>query len=83
MKLAIVNIFILICVSAIECANTSSVPGEFEQNTASSSGFSSRGQDITIGEFPWIVALMQTKVQPASYFCGGTLVSTTFVLSGM
>lgn len=31
---------------------------------------------------PWIVALMDTKVQPPLYFCTGTLISSTFVITG-
>lgn len=39
-------------------------------------------QDVTRGAFPWIVALMHAKINPPELFCGGTLVSQTFVVSG-
>lgn len=46
------------------------------------SGFIVRGNSFSRGEFPWIVALMQTRIQPVSFFCGGTLISSTFVVTG-
>lgn len=57
-------------------ANTCGVPKR-------DSGLIVKGQDIKRGDFPWIVALMglATGAQPY-YFCGGTLISSTFVISG-
>lgn len=46
------------------------------------SGLIVRGSGFSRGDFPWIVALMQTKNQPVSFFCGGTLISSTFVITG-
>lgn len=41
-----------------------------------------QGQNFTRGSFPWIVALMQTRSSPPEFFCAGTLISKTFVISG-
>lgn len=38
--------------------------------------------DIRRGEFPWIVALMHKRSGPPDYVCGGTLISSTVVISG-
>lgn len=46
------------------------------------SGLIVRGQDFSRGAFPWIVALMHTGTRPPKFFCGGTLISKTFVISG-
>ena len=40
------------------------------------------GNDFPQGAWPWMVALMQKKTSPPSYFCGGVLVSRTKVLTG-
>lgn len=40
------------------------------------------GQDFTRGAFPWIVALTHTGFRPPKFFCAGTLISKTFVISG-
>lgn len=32
--------------------------------------------------FPWMVALMHTKNSQPKFFCGATLISKTFVISG-
>lgn len=44
------------------------------------SGFIVHGQDFPRGDFPWIVALMH-KSRPPSFFCSGTLISSSFVIS--
>lgn len=41
-----------------------------------------QGKDFTCGTFPWIVALMYIEKKPPEYFCGGTLISENFVISG-
>lgn len=46
------------------------------------SGFIVRGQKILRGDFPWAVALLYAGNVPPSFFCGGTLISDTFVVSG-
>lgn len=40
------------------------------------------GQNFTRGAFPWIVALLHTGWTPPKFFCGGTLISKTFVITG-
>lgn len=40
------------------------------------------GQSFTHGSYPWIVALLHTGYRPYQYFCSGTLISKTFVISG-
>lgn len=40
------------------------------------------GQDFERGTFPWIVALMYTGGIQARFFCGASLISKTFVISG-
>lgn len=40
------------------------------------------GQNFRRGSFPWTVALMHTATKPAKFFCAGTLISETFVISG-
>lgn len=46
------------------------------------SGLIVRGQRFSRGNFPWIVALTYTKVHPPAFFCGGTIISSNFVVSG-
>lgn len=46
------------------------------------SGLIVRGQRFLRGDFPWIVALILMKKNPPEFFCGGTIISATFVLSG-
>lgn len=41
-----------------------------------------QGQYFPRGTFPWIVALMYTETRPPSFFCAGTLISKTFVITG-
>lgn len=41
-----------------------------------------RGQDFQRGSFPWIVALTHLDYEPPKFFCAGTLISKTFVISG-
>lgn len=38
------------------------------------------GEFIKKGEWPWLVALFESKSR--SYFCGGTLISEKHVLTG-
>lgn len=40
-----------------------------------------RGKSFPRGSFPWIVALMYTRLNPPRFFCAGTLISKTFVVS--
>lgn len=35
------------------------------------------------GSFPWLVALFYTEFTPRMLFCGSTIISSTFVLTGM
>lgn len=45
------------------------------------SGLIVGGSNIRHGQFPWIVAFNQTRID-FSYFCGGTLVSLRHVITG-
>lgn len=49
----------------------------------SMSGLIVRGQNFSRGSFPWMVALLTTEKQPPAYFCSGSLISRTYVVSGM
>lgn len=49
----------------------------------SKSGLIVYGVDFPRGSFPWIVALMHQGWSPPKYFCGGTLISKNFVISGI
>lgn len=69
------------------CVTTNFVVVNSNQSVAcgiskGSSGFIVRGQKISRGDFPWAVALLFTGNVPPSFFCGGTLISETFVVSG-
>lgn len=84
MKLNVQKLVFLICVIAV-------IPVHSDRKKRSTvtcgvskgpSGFIVRGQKIERGDFPWIVALMRTDKGPASFFCGGTLISSSFVVSG-
>lgn len=81
------NIFILIITAAI-VAYANPVVNRSARNTDTcgiskkGAGLVVRGQNFRRGDFPWIVALIYTLTKPPSYFCGGTLISTKFVLSG-
>lgn len=45
-------------------------------------GFIVYGKPILHGTYPWIVALSDRTFFPARFFCGGTLISSTFVITG-
>lgn len=40
------------------------------------------GKNFTRGDFPWNVALMDKRKTPPEFFCGGTLVSSSHVITG-
>lgn len=41
------------------------------------------GQSFVRGDYPWIVALSFVEgLEKPIYFCGGSLISSTFVISG-
>lgn len=69
-------IFYLIAIaSAVDRKRNCGVPKRL-------SGLIIRGESFSRGSFPWTVALLASKTQPPSYFCGGTLISSTHVVSG-
>lgn len=46
-------------------------------------GFVINGTQFERGSYPWMVALMYKKdFQPPKYFCGGSLISSTHVVTG-
>lgn len=62
---------------------------DLKQNCADYCGVSQQeqglivlGQDFVHGSYPWIVALLYTGTTPYTFFCGGTVISKTFVISG-
>lgn len=46
------------------------------------SGLVINGRNFERGDFPWIVALIRIKQESAQYHGGGTLISSSFVVSG-
>lgn len=40
------------------------------------------GQNFTRGTLPWIVAFIHIGWKPPKFFCGGSLISTSYVISG-
>lgn len=88
MAFEIRKICFVICVFAViiaACATESSRPRRNVGTCGTSkipTGLISRGRGTQRGEFPWIVALMYTRREIPFYFCSGTLISSTFVLSG-
>ncbi len=40
------------------------------------------GEDYRRGTFPWTVALMHKAPSSPKFFCGGTLISKDYVISG-
>jgi len=40
------------------------------------------GKSVDIKEFPWQVALYNFREERLSFKCGGTLISTRFILTG-
>lgn len=46
------------------------------------SGLIVKGRNFPRGTYPWTVALMHTGFSPPRFFCGGSLISATFVISG-
>lgn len=73
------NIFVLICVFAIVAVVYAKVQscGVPKRGT----GFVLGGQTFKRGDYPWLVALMLLK-NPPQFFCGGTIISSSFVLTG-
>lgn len=89
MKSTTKNIFVLICVFAIFAVAHGKAESIRLKRSSQTCGVSKlnfglivKEQSFSRGSFPWIVALMYTATEPASFFCGGTLISTTFVVSG-
>lgn len=82
------NIYIAFVISAavVESsalsANRSRRSGDTCGVSKSESGLIVRGKNFPRGTFPWIVALLHTRTKPPQFFCGGTLISKIFVVSG-
>lgn len=49
---------------------------------AGTSSMIRRGQAFARGSFPWLAALKSVEYNPPKFFCGGSIISSTFVLSG-
>lgn len=66
------------------CANETSV--QSEKSTCGvpkvKAGFIVGGDNFSRGDFPWIVALSLIINNNTAFFCSGTIISSTFVLSG-
>lgn len=73
----------LVAESSYLAINRSSKKAESCGVPTSSMGLIVRGQSFPRGSFPWIVALLHTDFSPPRFFCGGTLISKSFVISGM
>lgn len=73
MKLNVLLIFCVLNIFVI--VNTCGVPKH-------KTGLIVNGQSFSRGDYPWIVALVYTTTSPPSFFCGGTIISSTFVISG-
>jgi secreted trypsin-like serine protease len=50
--------------------------------TSKSSGLIYNGETFEKGLWPWIVALVNREATPAKFFCAGTLISRTQVITG-
>lgn len=87
MKQRMWNIFALISIFTV-VASSETVPVRLQRSTGNCgvpkirTGLVILGQNITRGDFPWIVALMYTLFKPPTYFCGGTLITSNFVVTG-
>lgn len=81
------NVLIVIAFNAILTKSTGTVIDRSPRSVdtcgvqKTQSGLIVRGQDFPRGTFPWIVTLMYTETRP-KFFCAGTLISKTFVISG-
>lgn len=41
------------------------------------------GEKFSRGDLPWMVPLFDKTFEPLKYFCGGTIISTRHILSGL
>lgn len=82
------RVLIVIAILAIATESSASVISRFGRSTDNcgvpkiKTGLIVRGQSFPRGTFPWIVALLHTGFNPPKFFCAGTLISRTFVVSG-
>lgn len=72
------NMFIVIAIFALLVESSADTCGLPKANL----GLIVHGQSFPRGSFPWIVALISKETDPPSYFCGGTVISRAFVISG-
>ena len=49
---------------------------------AKAKGLIVNGEEFKRGEFPWMVALLNKRKNPAQFFGAGTLISTRHVITG-
>lgn len=77
------NIFITVVMSAY-LFDESTGALKFKKITGQSAAGGGWGSSPEAGRtiFPWIVALAHIGTQQRKIFCGGTLISKSFVLSG-
>lgn len=82
-----VNAFVVIILFAI-VRDSSTVTNRSRENadtcgiSINETGSIDQGQNFARGSFPWIVALMHAGYTTPKLFCGGTLISKTFVITG-
>lgn len=82
------NVVVVICLLVVSFA-TPTESSRSRRNAVTcgvakaSTGLIVRGTNIRRGEFPWLVAIMHTKTRPPEFSCAGTLISPTFVVSGI
>lgn len=67
MRCRLIQIFVALCL--VEVISADVIYEELELN-------------VSHGEFPWMVALVNTKNNENNFFCAGTLVSSRHVVTG-
>lgn len=89
MKLKMKTVFIVIVICVHSIASSSEVLNRSLRSVDDcgvpkiKTGLIVQGQSFPRGSYPWIVALMHQGFKPPRFFCGGTLISNVFVISGI